>query len=104
MGQFTAILAICFYAIPRLLGNETGGSDHAIHSVLNQTIMQPETKTARFVHHLDGRASIPLQKHPKHFPSSWKASTEQLHICCADGDMPAYLVEINPDKECFRRI
>ena len=39
MGQLSAILAICLDAIPRLLGNQAGGSDHTIHSVLNQTIM-----------------------------------------------------------------
>jgi hypothetical protein len=102
MGQLAAILAVCFDAIPRLLGNQAGGSDHTINSVLKQAVMQPETETARFVHNLDGRAPIPLQKHPKYFPSSWNASTEQLNIRCSDGDMPAYLVQINPDKECFR--
>jgi hypothetical protein len=35
----------------------------------------------------------------QHFPSSLNASTEQFHIRRLDGDVPAYLVQINPDKE-----
>jgi len=74
MRKLAAIPAIGLDAIPIFLWDEAGRSDHAFHSMLDQTIMQPEAKTPRLIDQLDGTSPIPIQMRAKRFPSSRDAA------------------------------
>ena len=75
MRKFAAILAVCFYAISRFLGNKVRGSDQAFHTMLDQMIVQPEAETSRLVDYLDCTPAVAVQKQLKELPSARDAPT-----------------------------
>jgi len=92
MRKFSAILAVCFYTISSFLGNKARGSDQAFHTMLDQSIVQPETETSRLVDYLDCTLAIAMQKQLKGFPSAWDAPAPKLHISGPDCYVPSFLV------------
>jgi hypothetical protein len=58
----------------RFLGSKVRWSDQAFHTILDQSIVQPEAKTSSLVDYLDSALAIAVKKYLKGFPATQDAS------------------------------
>jgi len=75
----------------------TRRGDHALNSMVDQSIMQPEAKTSHPIDHLDSTRPVAVHKRLTRFPSARDAPTPQLRISGSDSNVEEILaVKFDP--------